>query len=198
MVTPLSIVPPHPFRGGENSVFGKRWFCLRATRHFRHFRRSRGLKSTTPSLSGPPKRRSAKEFDHFFSERDSFGHFLVTSSDASVTIFVTFLPISFCRTPFAAGRPLFLWVESRYLHPARCPPPQNSRPCNFGGEPDLILSRFRSDFDLLLIRFASQPARNQIKSGSKSDRGLGWFARVAALGWAWTWLDQMFLWVERK
>ena len=30
-----------------------------------------------------------------------------------------------------------------------------------------------------------------IKSGSKSDRGLGWFARVAALGWAWTWLDQI-------
>ena len=34
---------------------------------------------------------------------DSFGHFLVTFSDASVTFFVTVLPNSFCRTPFAAG-----------------------------------------------------------------------------------------------
>ena len=62
--------------------------------------------------------------------------------------------------------------------------PQNSRPCNFGGDPDLILNRFRSDFEPLLIRFASKPARNRIKSGSKSDRGLGWFARVAVLSWA--------------
>ena len=41
-----------------------------------------------------------KEFDHFFRFRDSFGHFLVTFSD---TFLVTFLPNSFCRTPFAAG-----------------------------------------------------------------------------------------------
>ena len=52
--------------------------------------------------SGCRKRRSAKggrqkEFDRFF------GHFLVSFSDASVTFFVTFLPDSFCRTPFAAG-----------------------------------------------------------------------------------------------
>ena len=44
-----------------------------------------------------------KEFDHFFRFRDAFGHFSVTFSDASVTFFVTFLPNSFCRTPFAAG-----------------------------------------------------------------------------------------------
>ena len=45
-------------------------------------------------------KRSSITFFHF---RDSFGHFLVTFSDASVTFFVTFLPNSFCRTPFAAG-----------------------------------------------------------------------------------------------
>ena len=44
-----------------------------------------------------------KEFDHFFRFRDAFGHFLLTFSDASGTFFVTFLPDSFCRTPFAAG-----------------------------------------------------------------------------------------------
>ena len=37
----------------------------------------------------------------FFSFRDTFGHFSVTFSDASVTFFVTFLPDSFCQTPFA-------------------------------------------------------------------------------------------------
>ena len=39
----------------------------------------------------------------FLRFRDSFGHFSVTFSDASVTSFVTFLPNSFCRTLFAAG-----------------------------------------------------------------------------------------------
>ena len=39
----------------------------------------------------------------FFRFRDAFGHFSVTFSDAFVTFFVTFLPDSFCRTPFAAG-----------------------------------------------------------------------------------------------
>ena len=39
----------------------------------------------------------------FFRFRDSFGHFSVTFSDAFVTFFVTFLPDSFCRTPFASG-----------------------------------------------------------------------------------------------
>ena len=34
----------------------------------------------------------------FFRFRHSFGHFLVTFSDASVTFFVTL-----CQTPFAAG-----------------------------------------------------------------------------------------------
>ena len=37
-----------------------------------------------------------------FCFQDSFGHFLVTFSDASDTFFVTFLSNSFCRTPFAA------------------------------------------------------------------------------------------------
>ena len=31
------------------------------------------------------------------------GNLLVTYSDAAVTLFDTFLPNSFCRTPFAAG-----------------------------------------------------------------------------------------------
>ena len=31
-----------PWKSFENGVFGKRWFCLRGTRHFRHFRRSPG------------------------------------------------------------------------------------------------------------------------------------------------------------
>ena len=35
--------------------------------------------------------------------RDSFDHFLITFSDASVTFLVIFLPNSFCRTPFEAG-----------------------------------------------------------------------------------------------
>ena len=53
---------------------------------------------------GAAKRRSAKGVQSlFFRFRDSFGHFLVTSPDASVAFFVTFLPSSFCRTPFAAG-----------------------------------------------------------------------------------------------
>ena len=36
-----------------------------------------------------------------------FDHFLVTFSDTSATFFVTFLPGSFCRTPFVAGWPSF-------------------------------------------------------------------------------------------
>ena len=39
----------------------------------------------------------------FFRFRDTFGHFSVTFSDSAVTFFVTFLPDSFCWTPFAAG-----------------------------------------------------------------------------------------------
>ena len=64
-------------------------------------------------------------------------------------------------------------------------------PLRTSPDPGLILSRFRSDSEPLLIRFASKRARNRIKSGSKSDWGLGWFAREAAFGWAWTWLDQI-------
>ena len=55
------------------------------------------------SFQGAAKGGRQKECDHFFCFRDSFGHFLVTFSDASVTLFVTFLPNSFCRTAFAAG-----------------------------------------------------------------------------------------------
>ena len=47
-----SLFPPPPFQGGENSVFGKQWFCLRETRHFRHFRRFRALRSATPCFCG--------------------------------------------------------------------------------------------------------------------------------------------------
>ena len=35
-------------QGGENPVFGKPWFCLRDTRHFRHFRRSPGSEERNP------------------------------------------------------------------------------------------------------------------------------------------------------
>ena len=47
--------------------------------------------------------RQKEFFDPIFRFRDSFGHFLVTFSDASVTFFVTVLPHSISRTPFAAG-----------------------------------------------------------------------------------------------
>ena len=36
------------FQGGENPVFGKPWFCLRDTRHFRHFRRFLGSEERNP------------------------------------------------------------------------------------------------------------------------------------------------------
>ena len=66
--------------------------------HFRsHF------KSLHLLHQGGAKGGRQKEFDHFFF-RDSFGHFLVTFSDASVTFLVAFLPDSFCRTPFVARR----------------------------------------------------------------------------------------------
>ena len=53
-------------------------------------------------FSGCRKRSAAKGVRSlFFRFRDAFGHFSVTFSDASVTFFVTFLPNSFCRTPFA-------------------------------------------------------------------------------------------------
>ena len=72
------------------------------------------LAPPAPTRSGEPPPLSSqgaaeavrqKEFDHFFHFRDAFGHFSVTFSDASVTFFVTFLPNSFCRTPFAARWP---------------------------------------------------------------------------------------------
>ena len=57
------------------------------------------------TYQGAAKGVHQKEFDHFFRFRDSFGHFLVTFSDASVTFFAfaIFVPNSFCRTPFVAG-----------------------------------------------------------------------------------------------
>ena len=55
------------------------------------------------NYQGAAKGVRQKEFDHLFRFRDAFGHFSVTFSDAFVTFFVTFLPDSFCRTPFAAG-----------------------------------------------------------------------------------------------
>ena len=69
--------------------------------------KAKGTLISEPRFSTPAKGGRQKEFDHFFCFRDSFGHFLVTFSDASVTFFVTFfvtfLPNSVCQTPFAAG-----------------------------------------------------------------------------------------------
>ena len=56
----------------------------------------------------PQKEVDKKSSITFYRFRDSFGHFLVTFSDASVTFLVTFLPNSFCRTPFAAGWFMFM------------------------------------------------------------------------------------------
>ena len=57
-----------------------------------------------PLNLGCRKRSAAKGVRSlFFRFRDAFGHFSVIFSDASVAFFVTFLPNSFCRTPFAAG-----------------------------------------------------------------------------------------------
>ena len=39
-------------RGGENSVVGKRWFCLSDTRHFRHFHRFPGSEEESPCFCG--------------------------------------------------------------------------------------------------------------------------------------------------
>ena len=50
-------------------------------------------------LRVPQKEVGKRSSITLFRFRDSFGHFLVTFSDAPVT----FLPNSFCRTPFAAG-----------------------------------------------------------------------------------------------
>ena len=54
-------------------------------------------------LRVPQKECGKRSSITFFRFRDAFGHFSVTFSDAFVTFFVTFLPDSFCRTPFAAG-----------------------------------------------------------------------------------------------
>ena len=56
-----------------------------------------------PLSQGAAKGVRQKEFDHFFSFSGRFRSLSVTFSDASVTFFVTFLPNSFCWTPFAAG-----------------------------------------------------------------------------------------------
>ena len=67
--------------------------------------------------SGCRKRRSAKGVWHFFRFWDSFGHFLVNFSNASVTFFVTFLPPnSFYRTRFAASEN---WVPNNWVYRLR-------------------------------------------------------------------------------
>ena len=38
----------HKHQGGEHGVFCKRWFCLRDTRHFRHFRQFPGSEERSP------------------------------------------------------------------------------------------------------------------------------------------------------
>ena len=50
-----------------------------------------------------PQKEFGKRSSITFFVWDSFGHFLVTSFDVSVTFFVIFLPNLFCRTPFASG-----------------------------------------------------------------------------------------------
>ena len=62
------------------------------------------------SFQGAAEGGRQKGFDHFFHFRDSFGHSPVTFSDASVT-FCHFLPNSFCRTPFVAGRSFLLFLD---------------------------------------------------------------------------------------
>ena len=57
----------------------------------------------TQLIRVPQKECGKRSSITFFRFWDAFGHFSVTFSDASVTFFVTFLPNSFCRTPFAAG-----------------------------------------------------------------------------------------------
>ena len=52
-----------------------------------------------PYIRVPQKECSKRSSITFF----AFGTLSVTFSDASVTFFVTFLPNSFCRTPFAQG-----------------------------------------------------------------------------------------------
>ena len=42
------LLVPQETQGGENPVFGKPWFCLRDTRHFRHFRRFPGSEERNP------------------------------------------------------------------------------------------------------------------------------------------------------
>ena len=81
-------------RNGCEPACGHRGHCDFATRFL--------CRSCRPS--GCRKRSGAKGVRSLlFRFRDAFGHFSVTFSDASVTFFVTFLPNSFCRTPFAAG-----------------------------------------------------------------------------------------------
>ena len=64
------------------------------------FRQGSGTPKVYCSPSGCRKRSAAKGVRSLFFFRfwDSFGHFLVTFSDASVTFFVT---LNFCQAPFA-------------------------------------------------------------------------------------------------
>ena len=88
-----------------NPAFSKPCLCLSDTRHFRHFRCFQGSEERSPrcQFRVPQKECGKRSSITFFRFRDAFGHFLVIFSAASVTFFVTFLPNSFCRTPFAAG-----------------------------------------------------------------------------------------------
>ena len=63
-----------------------------------------GAKLMNFSTRVPQKECGKRSSITFFRFRDAFGHFSVTFSDASVTFFVTFLPNSFCWSPFAAGQ----------------------------------------------------------------------------------------------
>ena len=65
--------------------------------------------SETCQLRVPQKEVGKRSSVTFFRFRDSFGHFLVTFSDASLTFFITFLPNSFCRTPLRQGDQPFAW-----------------------------------------------------------------------------------------
>ena len=68
-----------------------------------HEGRNRNYNRSDSNFRVPQKECGKRSSITFLRFRDAFGHFSVTFSDASVTFFVTFLPNSFCQTPFASG-----------------------------------------------------------------------------------------------
>ena len=66
-----------------------------------------------------------------------------------------------------------LFSRVKTLHAAMCPLPNSNRRYNIGGDPDLILSCFRSDFEPLLIRFASKPGSESDQKRLKTRSGSG-------------------------